>query len=139
MSANEITDEGVIIILKSIHSNSPLQTLNLTHNIVSRSGLLLIFENFENMHSFQISYMEITDISQTIYTVLVHFNSRCVRECNQFTTSSKMKFEFDRSKICKDKANDNNPDNYPVKVFNISNHNITSKIEEIISEAIQSS
>ena len=57
MSANEITSEGVIAILENI--SSKLCTLNLTHNLISNSGLRPIYDIYrthKNPPDFCISY-----------------------------------------------------------------------------------
>ena len=142
MSFNEITSEGVIMILKSIQSNSPLRTLNLIHNIVSKCGLMKIYKVFEklrNVHLFQISYNNIVDDFQNIDTFLMHFDSNCDKEFNQFRASSRMKLDMhNRSASYKAKvlcfcAKDNNS----VKLLNISNHDITNEGAKTIAKAIQ--
>ena len=127
------------MILKSIYLNSSLHTLNLTHNIISKSGLTLISNIYEKLQKaclFKISYNRIVDNSQNIDTILVHFDYEHEKE---YVTVSKAKLDMhNRSASYKAKvlcccAKDNKS----VEVLDISDHDITNEGAKLIAKVIQ--
>ena len=141
ISQNKITIEGIVRILNSICNspNNPIHTLDLTHNIVTKSQLMTLYKKYNNIPLIQISYNEIVDISQNIVTVLVHFDSQRDKEFDQFTTTSKVKLDIQnrrpayRAKVLCYCAAENNKF---VKVLDISKHDITKEGVVIIAKAL---
>ena len=138
MSHNEITSEGIVEILKSINSDSPLHTLDLTHNTVTKSGLIMIYNIYEkcnNMPSIQISYTEIVDKSPTINTFLVSFKNNHNKSFDQLKTT-KVNFNGSasyRAQVLCFCATENES----IKELDISRHDITNKVADIIAKALQ--
>ena len=137
MSVNEITSEGMMRILKN--SSNKLHTLNLTYNIISKSGLLSIYnlyKDIQNPPTVQISYNEICDNVKKIFTVLTNFDSQNNKGLANY---SEIKHEMqDRRLSYKAKAlcfcaKDNNY----VKALDISNHDISKEGAKVIAKAIQ--
>ena len=132
ISYNEITVEGVVAIL----NNGPLHILNITHNIISKTDLTMICNTCKQLKNLQISYNEIVDNSQ-INTILVHFDNKHNKECDQFTVYSRMKLD-NRSTGYKAKvlcfcAKDD----HSVKALDISNLNVTNEVAGIICKTIK--
>ena len=136
MAANEITIEGVITILKNI--SSKLGTLNLSHNIISKSELEPIYDAYRNLKdppTLEISYNKIVDKNQNINTFLIQltddrFGNYLERKCNIQDRSP----SYRARALCYCLK-----DNISVKVLDISNHNINSEGVKIIVKAIQGS
>ena len=142
ISHNEITNDGIIKILKSIDSSSSLCTLNLIHNVVTKSGLMVICDickKLTTISSFHITYNEILDSSQDIYTTLVYFDSEYNKQIDQFTMNPRVQLSTQNRKMtykakvlcfCA-------KENASVRALDISNHDIASREAKIIAKAIQ--
>ena len=138
VSHNEITNKGVVTILKSI-SNSSLHTLNLMHNILTKPGLLMISDVYKelinNICSFHISYNEIVDYSQAIETTSVYLHSGFDQVTTVFETKlgiQNMRASYRAKVLCFCAKDDDS-----VKALDISNHDITSKGVKMIAKALQ--
>ena len=134
MSANEITGKGVISILKNI--SSKLCTLNLTHNIISKSGLEPIYDAYRNLinpPTFQISYNEIVNKNQTINTFFIKLTGDQLASYSEIICDMQDRSpSYKAMTLClclKDSTS--------VKVLDISNHNIGSERVKTIVKAIQ--
>ena len=136
LSANEITDEGIEVILKSSQLKSPLHTLNLTYNIVSKSMLLAhdIYEKVKNISSFKISYNEIVNRFHTVNVVFVDF-----KEFHQLTISCKIKYDIqNKSTSYKVKVSCYcAKNNDSIEELNVSYFNIYNQEAKIVSKVLQ--
>ena len=139
MSDNEITSEGVVMILESIHSNSPLHSLNLSSNIICESELMMIYNTYKILKTkatVQISYNKIIDNSQNINTILVHFDHM---DDKKLINDSEIQLDL------QDKSGNYKAmvlcccakDNKLIKELDISYRNISSTGAKVIGKAVQ--